>query len=228
MSRGVKRHERQDADHYPTPEWCTRRLMENADLYDGGIWLEPAVGDGAIVRVMQEYHPNITWHTSDIRPESLMHAGMVHTATHYTGDYLELAPCITEKYAGIITNPPFSLAMEFIQASLPIAYSVIALLRLGFLESENRNAWIRQNMPDYIYVLPNRQGGTSDGKTDVFTYGWFHWKPTWIDGKLQSVTATTMIVLPTTPIEERKRDRAKLTAPRPSLPVYSEHTSNHV
>jgi hypothetical protein len=214
MSRGTKRKERQDADWYPTPEWCTRRLLEVPGLPTFGTWLEPAVGDGAIMRVVRDTYPDITWHTNDIRPESLLHAGIYHTATHYTGDFLALAPCITEKYSCIITNPPFSLAMEFVKASLPITYSVIMLLRLGFLESSDRNAWIRQNMPHYIYVLPNRQGGTADGKTDVFTYAWFHWTPEWDHGALKPVTESTIMVLPDTPILERKRDRGKLASNR--------------
>lgn len=205
MTRGIRRKLRQPADGYPTPEWCTRRLMENADFNGVGTWLEPAVGDGAILRIVRAYHPNVVWHTCDIRPTPPL-----CSVSHFDGDYLKLAPCVTIKYDCIITNPPFSMAMEFIQASLPIANNVVMLLRLGFLESSNRNAWIRHNMPSHIYVLPNRQGGTADGKTDVFTYGWFHWKPTWINGIIEPVTESVMVVLPNTDLEERRADRAKL------------------
>jgi hypothetical protein len=192
--------------------------MEEIHLPSVGVWMEPAVGDGAIVNIVRQYYPDVMWHTNDVRPESLMHASINHTATHYTGDFLKLAPCITEKYDCIITNPPFSLALEFVQASLPIAHSVVMLLRLGFLESRDRNAWIRQNMPRYVYVLPDRQGGTSDGHTDVFTYAWFHWMPEWNGGFIKPTTSSTMTVLPHTPTEERKQDREFLAAPRPHDP----------
>jgi hypothetical protein len=215
MTRGVRRKKRQDADLYPTPAWCVRRLMEAAVLPTHGIWMEPAVGDGAIIRVARRYYPRVMWHTNDIRPESLMHASINHTATHYTGDFLELAPSITTPYECIITNPPFSMAFEFVKASLPIADNVVMLLRLGFLESSDRNSWIRQHMPDYVYVLPNRQGGTADGKTDVFTYAWFHWKQRYVHGAIEKTTSSIMSVLPDTPIEERKKDRELLAVQRP-------------
>ena len=210
MSRGQRKKIKLASEFYPTPEWVTRRLLENSFLPKRGVWLEPAVGDGAIMRVVREHYPNVTWHTNDIRPESLLHASMNRTTTHYTGDFLKLAPCVKEKYDCIITNPPFSLALEFVKASLPIANNVLMLLRLGFLESTSRNAWIRRNMPDFIYVLPNRQGGTSDGKTDVFTYAWFHWKPVWLNDEIGQVSSSEIVVLPNTPAVERKRDRAKL------------------
>ena len=210
---GERRKLRQEHDAYPTPAWVTRRLLEESDLPDCGKWLEPAVGDGGILNVIRERYPIIHWHTCDIRP-----VPDLSVKKHISGDYLEWASQdevkARPKYDVIITNPPFSLAMEFIQASLPLGYSVVMLLRVAFLESKDRNAWIRQNMPDYIYVLPNRQGGTSDGKTDNAAYGWFHWKPTWINGKLQPVTASTTIVLPLTPLEERKRDRDRLAIQR--------------
>lgn len=210
---GKRRKLRQEHDVYPTPAWVTRRLLENSDLPRNGTWLEPAVGDGGILNVVRETNPEIVWHTCDIRP-----VPDIGAANHISGDYLEWASN-TEvkarpKYTCILTNPPFSLAMEFVQASLPLAYSVVMLLRLAFLESEDRNAWVRQNMPDYIYVLPNRQGGTVDGKTDNSAYAWFHWKPTWLDGKLQPVTASTAVVLPLTPLDERKHDRERLATQR--------------
>jgi hypothetical protein len=215
MTRGTRRKMRQDVDVYPTPGWCVRRLMEAATLPTCGTWLEPAVGDGAIIRIIRQYYPRVMWHTNDIRPESLLHAGMNHTATHYTGDFLELAPAITVPYECVVTNPPFSLAFEFVKASLPIADNVVMLLRLGFLESSGRNSWIRQHMPDYVYILPNRQGGTSDGKTDVFTYAWFHWKPSYVNSVLEPTTSSIMTVLPDTPIAERKKDRELLAVQRP-------------
>ena len=150
MSRGTRHKQRQEHDFYPTPAWCTRRLLENADLPSDGSWLEPAVGDGGILNVVREYNPDIVWKTCDIRASAHDHK----VFSHINGDYLEWAPTTKDKLNVIITNPPFSLAMEFIQASLPLAHSVVMLLRLAFLESKDRNAWIRQNMPDYIYIIP--------------------------------------------------------------------------
>ena len=54
-------------DYYPTPAWCVRRLLEAVDL-PGGRWLEPAVGDGAIVRSVDAARDDVRWTTIDVRP----------------------------------------------------------------------------------------------------------------------------------------------------------------
>jgi hypothetical protein len=93
----------------------------------------------------------------------------------------------------VLTNPPFSLAMEFIRACEKLATHRIFLLRLNFLGSEERSNYIRQTRPD-IYVLPNRPSFVN-GTTDSCEYAWFHWHPD---------STGRYVVLPSTPISERK------------------------
>lgn len=54
---------------------------------------------------------------------------------------------------------------------------VCMLLRVNFLGSQKRAAWMRANTPS-VYVLPKRPSFKSDGKTDATEYAWFLW-----DGK---------------------------------------------
>ena len=74
----------------------------------------------------------------------------------------------------IITNPPFSLAMEFLQKSLLEAQTVIYLLRLNFLGSLKRREFWQQNPPSHVLVLPKRPSFTGGG-TDSTEYAWFCW-----------------------------------------------------
>jgi len=68
-------------------------------------------------------------------------------------DYLE-SPV---SYADLIlTNPPFSLALEFLQKSLSEAKTVGYLLRLNFLGSQKRKDFWNANKPSHCFVLSER------------------------------------------------------------------------
>jgi hypothetical protein len=56
----------------------------------------------------------------------------------------------------IITNPPFSLALEFLEKSLEEADSVFYLLRLNFLGSKKRKAFWNKHRPTHQLVLSER------------------------------------------------------------------------
>jgi hypothetical protein len=88
--------------------------------------------------------------TIDIRPDSL---------AAFKGDYLRTK--LTSAPDIIITNPPFCVAMEFIQKALwdvKPGGIVIKLLRLNFFGSRKRRAWFQSNMPVYTYVHAERLG----------------------------------------------------------------------
>lgn len=83
------------------------------------------------------------------------------------------------KFDLIITNPPFTYAMEFIQKALNEIDDngyVVMLLRLNFLGSKARNQWLLNNMPYEIYVHGKRLSFTDDNKTDSIEYAHFVWK----------------------------------------------------
>jgi hypothetical protein len=168
---------RSPADFYATPEWCVRRLLETVTL-PGGAWLEPAAGDGAIVRAVQR--PNVNWDLWELRPSE--RAALQKSdprARINVGDFLEAARAgglRRKRYAVAITNPPFRLAQEFIDGCLACADNVVMLLRLNYLASKARWEFMSTHTPD-VYVLPNRPSFTGRG-TDSIEYGWFVWQRT--------------------------------------------------
>lgn len=86
----------------------------------------------------------------------------------------------------VVCNPPYSMAMEFIQKAIEISNGdVWMLLRLDFLGSIKRGKWYRAgNMPD-VYVLSKRPSFTGDGNTDSNNYAWFHWHCKQNEGNLK-------------------------------------------
>jgi hypothetical protein len=102
--------------------------------------------------------------TIDIRPDSV---------AARKGDYLrmdlDVAPDI------IISNPPFGLALEFIQKALRNVKRgglVIMLLRLNFFGSRKRRSWFQANMPLYTYVHAERLGSWPEQPSQAMLDWW--------------------------------------------------------
>lgn len=168
MSSTARGGKRSDADFYATPAWPVDRLFDRLalPLAKGGEpchWIEPAAGEGAIIKATHNYLRNRAkkprWTAIELRKETYAdlvplvgqstEEGLYTGYDFLNGDFADLRGDVC------ITNPPFSIAMEFIQATLPLATWVIHLLRLNFLGTEDRNEFFKSNMPD-VYVIPDR------------------------------------------------------------------------
>jgi len=179
---------RRPYDAYSTPAWCVHRLLEAVDL-PSGRWLEPAVGEGAIVRAVNQARPDIQWTTCDIRPE----VGAQHTLDFVA--FGALASIADEApWDVVITNPPYSQAALFVAQAWQVGRIVVMLLRLGWLSSARRAAMLRSRMPS-VYVLPDRPSFTGNGSAPG-DLAWMVWG-------LDEVP--TIRLLATTPYEERRR-----------------------
>ena len=163
------------ADNYPTPTWCVQRLLEAVDL-PGGEWLEPAVGEGAIIQATDR--EDVTWTAVDVRPEAVQSvAGLVTDDRLYQGDFLSLTTAGTfepKTFSVVLTNPPYRQAMEYVQACLPLAGTVVMLLRLSFLATKGRYEFMNSTKPD-VHILASRPCFVN-GKSDSSEYGWFIWR----------------------------------------------------
>lgn len=162
-------------DNYVTPGWCVRRLMEQV-TFASGEWLEPCAGAGAIIRATGR--KDAIWTAWEIREEE-RHSlcAVVPPERVVIGDFLGAHRAFADKrYSVAITNPPFRLAQQFIDACLTCADTVVMLLRLSYLASISRWEFMTTRTPD-VYVLPNRPSFV-DGRTDATEYGWFVWTTT--------------------------------------------------
>jgi hypothetical protein len=165
-------------DYYPTPAWCVDRLLDligDRLPHADHLWIEPAAGDGAIMRAVDDWYElraqsAPAWLAYDIDPRA---AGI--SRVDYLHDFHNDPESWDRTQADVaITNPPYSLALDFVQAMREDARIVCALLRLGFLASEERARFFRGTLPS-VYVLPNRPSFTGDGKTDAHDYAWCVW-----------------------------------------------------
>ena len=200
-----------DDDVYPTPHWCVDRLLDEVQL-PGGLWIEPGAGDGAIIRAVNARRSDVSWLAIESR--ATMHEPLLATgADVIIDDYLAYGryPTRAAEATVVFGNPPYSCAFDFITRSMEIAPTalVVLLLRVNFLASQERNAFMRESAPD-LNVLPDRPSFRTtvkkvviDGKvrtrktnSDSCEYGWFVWHPD-VDAGRPRVGA--LRVLATTP-----------------------------
>lgn len=195
MSATGRGAERRADDFYATPAWCVRRLLERLAL-PAGNWLEPCAGDGAIIRAVGRQ--DVTWTAVELRHEARGRLVEVVDSTEvFVGFDFVGGDFGGTEFAAVITNPPFSLALPFIEHALELAPWVVMLLRLNFLASAGRAEFFREQAPD-VYVLPNRPSFTDDGRTDATEYAWFVWPPE------RGRRAGRLEVLAETPASERR------------------------
>lgn len=83
-------------------------------------------------------------------------------------------PLHGRRFDVVFGNPPFTLASEFIDESLACSETVVMLLRLDFLASKKRNAFMQANTPS-IFVIPDWPSFDGQG-TDSNEYAWFVWQ----------------------------------------------------
>lgn len=170
------------ADYYITPTKDIVNFLghlDNAVTLDfsdeNQIVLDPCAGGDENHQMsypfaMKEYYkiPNTYLRTIDIREDSLADT---------KGDYLEMQ--LDYKPYCIITNPPFNLALQFIQKALNDVRDggyVIMLLRLNFLETKARKIFFDNYMPEYIFVHHKRMSFIEGGGTDSVAYAHYVWR----------------------------------------------------
>lgn len=113
--------------------------------------LEPSAGNGAIVDELRAFgFPSESIEAVELDPKRADASGA------RCADFLTVEP--DPRFELVITNPPFSLAMEFAKHALQFLRpggTLALLLRLNWLGSEDRSEWLRANTPS-VYVLSKR------------------------------------------------------------------------
>lgn len=144
-------HDRADGDFYATQSKTTEALLNRLKL--NGSILEPACGMGHISEVLRKYYPNQEIVSTDLYDRNYGEIGIDFLTCNYG-----------RKFDNIITNPPFSLAKEFVEKGLELVNDkVILLLKIQFLESKSRKEFLENSPLKYIYIFSERQSTLKDG-----------------------------------------------------------------
>ena len=149
-------------EHYATPPDCIDAMVRQTAIPLSGLVLDAGCGSGAIAGRLIE-----RWGVQPFRVQGVeIHEGRAQEARDRwgihvdVGDFLQAPIDVSNGgFALVVENPPFSLAMEFLLRSLaltaPQRGTVAALLRLSWLASKERAAFLKAQRPD-VHVLSSR------------------------------------------------------------------------
>lgn len=168
-----KRHalaDRKD-DFYATPAEAVRGfLAAEREFLPRRLW-EPACGDGAIVLPLRAAG-------YDVQASDLVDRGCPDSVSRE--DFL-MPFAVPMDIGGIVTNPPFKLAAEFVDRALTIAPYVAMLLRLSFLESATRKDWFQAGPLARVHIssrrmpMMHRDGWEGPQASSAIAFAWFVW-----------------------------------------------------
>ena len=179
-SHGEAGYARQARDFYPTEPWVTEALCRAMPLVHRGevgepgptnatVW-EPACGDGRMARVLAAHGYHVF--ASDIADYGYGRTGV---------DFLTCLtlPAMEPPVAAIVTNPPFNLAVPFIQKALNHTCfygGKVAILQRHEFDAPRSN-WSLFAAPFAAkLILPRRPRWSDSHKASPrFPYAWYLW-----------------------------------------------------
>lgn len=158
---------REENDFYPTPGYAVEELLKREE-FSGNIW-EPACGEGDISNVFKS-------HGFDVYSTDLINRG-------YGEGQLDFLQYDGPTYDNIITNPPFSEALNFILQSKKYANNKIAMfLKTVFLESNSRYTMFQdkefglKTMYQFSKRVTLYKSGIKLKNSGLISYAWFVWE----------------------------------------------------
>lgn len=165
-------------DFYATPPEAVRAILNREKL--AGSILEPAAGEGHISKILKEYCPDREIISTElIKREDRFGCNIKYGIDFLTYDY-------GRKFSNIITNPPFSLAEDFIEKAWSISTDkVIMFAKIQLLEGKERYEMFRNIPLKSVYVFSNRVNPMRNGSSvdengkpwaSTMCFAWFVWK----------------------------------------------------
>lgn len=135
-------------DFYQTPVEDVEKFLQKSGLVPNtGTVLEPSAGLGNISTTVSRLRPGASVVSGDIEQREF--------PLHYVNDFLQQP--FKKEVSCVITNPPFSHALEFIERGLEICNGdVIMLLKLAFLETHKRRPLFDKGRLREVWVSSSR------------------------------------------------------------------------
>ena len=187
LAGGNPKNERVEHDFYATDPVAVEKLLSQYSI-NGTEVLEPCIGNGNIANALRTFYNN----TLNITGVDIVDRGYPGTIVQ---DFLTWET--DNKYDCIITNPPFSLAKEFVEKGMTLLNEgvieedgypngqLIMFLKIQFLEGEKRKELFDRYPPKYIYVFRNRMATWNNGQpldpsgkrwATTMCHAWFVWE----------------------------------------------------
>lgn len=167
-ANGHSEQEREKHDYYATDPIAIEKLLKK-EIFKKDVW-ECACGEGHLSKVLMRQNYNV-------RNTDIVDRGFANTEV---ADFLQIEE---KNNRDIITNPPYKFAKEFVHHALSISQDgtkIAMLLKLQFLEGQNRRKFFEKFPPLRVYVFSKRimcakNGNFEKYKNSAMAYAWYIW-----------------------------------------------------
>jgi hypothetical protein len=216
--RAAAKRDRWDSDFYVEPAWCVEAFFEACQLT--GPIHDPCCGSGTIPTVARQYGYEATG-------ADLVDRGIGAPQIDFLQD--------TTRRAALVFNAPYKLNELFIAHALTVADEVAALVRVTFLNGQERYRQLYATTPPTtIFILAQRPsmppGGTDiPAKGGTTDYAWLYWRrgaapgpPVWLAPRPGARPAIRSSSCSRRPINGRMKRSAEGTGSNPWVTFFRE------
>lgn len=160
-------------EHFETPEWAARAILKKELLTKHVI--DPCAGTGVMVRAAHDIGYSVL--ACDIH--NWGYDVQINNWLQSDNHVMEFADGAT-----VFMNPPFSLAVQFVEKALELgARKIVCFQRFAWWESKTRRDFWKKNPPNRIYICSDRADcwrhdipQAQRGSGSPTAHAWFVWE----------------------------------------------------
>lgn len=165
-------YDRAKNDYYATDPIALEKFLDKIQQdkisLNNNIW-ECCCGEGNLSKVLKNRGYNV--YSTDL------------INRNYGEDFFDLFSCDKKFNGDILTNPPYTKALSFVEKTLELIENeslAIHLLKVQFLEGKSRYKFYQENPPKYIYVHSSRvacyRNNIKTNTGSAICYAWYIWQ----------------------------------------------------
>lgn len=110
ISNGEKRNLQKEFQFFGTPDFLADELVQDANIEEYDLILEPSAGQGSIIKAIHRIHPGYLVHYCELMPINRTFLEKLPNVAYITDNFLKLSRSKVTMgvFDKIIANPPFS------------------------------------------------------------------------------------------------------------------------
>jgi hypothetical protein len=169
------------AEVYRTPAYSYLPLLDYKPEWFSGIGFDPSAGDGRMIAEVIRRGNAGPHFANDIREEeeALMRESLGDNAHISIGDYLAMENPPEVDFS--ITNPPFTLSVEFVKKAQQHVRGPICILQsVAWQGTHKRSQWLKESGLAYVLNLSKRPRWEVDvgiAHSNIWDFAWFVFLP---------------------------------------------------